>query len=172
MNREEKNLAIDDIRNLVNSSDILILFHYRGIKDADFQSLRKTLRSCDGDNQVKVTKNTLLRRAVKGTDYEAISEIASGPTAIAFSDNPSSLAKSIVNFSKNHDVIKIRGGFLGKISIGEDKIIDLSKLGTIEDLRAKLISVLTSAQSNFISSLNYNPSSFVRLLDSYAKSKE
>jgi large subunit ribosomal protein L10 len=170
MNKEEKNLVIEDLKNLINSSDTLILFHYRGVKDADFQDLRKTLR--DNSANVRVVKNTLLKRAVKNTDYESISEIASGPTAIAFSSSPSALAKSIVNFSNKHDVVTIKGGFLGNLSMDEKKIVELSQLGSEEELRAKLISVITSVQSKFINSLNYNSSSFIRLLGSYVKSKE
>lgn len=172
MNREEKNLVIFDLKNLIESSEIFIIFHYRGLKDADFQNLRKTLRDHGSDTCVRVAKNSLLKRAVKDTEYKDVAQIATGPNAIAFSNDPSALAKAIVSFSKEHDIIVIRGGFLGKEAIDNNVIVDLSKLGTLEELRARLISVITSVQSKFINSLNYNSSNLVRLIGSYVKSKE
>ena len=152
---------------LFSSSELIILFHYRGIKDKDLQSLRSEFRQKNAI--LKIAKNTLVKRAILGTKYEPLSEFLFGPIAIATSNDPTSLAKIIINCAKENSFLNIKTGFFAGSLIDNSRIKELSSIGTIEELRAKFLSIVTYPHSRFVRSLNYNASSLLTLIDNYSK---
>ena len=91
---------------------------------------------------LKVGKNTLVKHAVQGTKFEGISAFLGGPTALAFSKDPISAAKVVVEFAKKNDKLKILGATMG------DKVLDamqtkaLASLPSLNELRGKIVGLL------------------------------
>jgi len=81
--------TIDEVKSRVAASTTAVVTEYRGLTVAQISALRRQLRTLGAD--YKVFKNTLVRRAIAGTDVESLSEFLVGPTAIAFVDDPNYL---------------------------------------------------------------------------------
>ena len=108
MNRSEKKDFVEKLKEELNSSSSVIVAHYSGITVDEAEQLRKDMR--DNGAKFKVTKNRLAKLALEGTQYKEIADLFSGPTAIAYSDNPVTPAKVAVSFEKKLENFKIIGG--------------------------------------------------------------
>ena len=93
-------------------STIVVVTHYSGLTVKEMGELRDQMREAGAS--FKVTKNRLTRRALEGTKYQPLEPLFTGPTAIAYSDDPVAAAKAAVNFSKTNDKLIVLGGALGE----------------------------------------------------------
>jgi len=148
MDKNQKAQLVSLIKEKVTQSSAVAIVHYRGMSDEQLYQMRTTLKSkgCG----IKIAKNTLMKIAIKGTDFEVLNSHLSGPTALVYSQDVVALSKVISDFSKKADVLKIKVGVFNKSLITEDKIRELAKLGSLEEVRASFIGVLKGAQSNFV----------------------
>lgn len=148
MNREQKKQLVESVnKNLVNSAFVAIV-HYRGMTDKQLYDLRLALKSkgCS----MKIAKNTLVKVAIKKTDLELLTEYLSGPTAVIYSQDPVALSKVVVDTAKQVEHLKIKAGFFNKAIVNEATIRDMAKLGSIEEVRASFIGLLSAKQANFV----------------------
>jgi large subunit ribosomal protein L10 len=99
---------------------------------------------------MKIAKNTLVKVAIQGTELEVLTPHLSGPTAILYSQDMIALSKVISDFAKEVEVLQIKIGYLNKELISENKIRDLAKLGSLEEVRASFLGKLKGIQSNFV----------------------
>lgn len=148
MNKDQKTQLVSLIKDKLNGSDAVAVVHYRGMSDEQLYQMRTALKlkGCG----IKIAKNTLTKIAVKGTDFESLTPHLVGPTAIIYSQDIVALSKVISDFSKKFEVLKIKVGIFNKSLIDENKIKELAKLGSLEEVRASFIGVLKGAQSNFV----------------------
>lgn len=148
MDKTQKTTLVSSIKDNLTKSAAVAIVHYRGMSDEQLYQMRTTLKSkgCG----LKIAKNTLVRIAVKGTDFEALNPYLNGPTALVYSQDVVALSKVISDFTKKVEVLKVRAGVFNKSIITEDKIKELAKLGSLEEVRASFIGVLKGAQSNFV----------------------
>ncbi len=171
MNREQKSAEVDDLKGRFAKAKIAIATDYRGLTVADFQDLRIELRK--NNSQIRVAKNTLLKRAVQDTSFEQLQEHFTGTTAITVSyDDPVAPAKVLTAFSKDHDEMVIRGGMLDGKTLTVDDLLALSKLPSREVMLSQLLSVMQAVPTSFVRVLNAVPSSFVYALQAIKESKE
>jgi large subunit ribosomal protein L10 len=98
VNRSEKKDFVEKLREELNSSSSVIVAHYSGITVDEAEQLRKDMR--DNGAKFKVTKNRLTKLALEDTQFKNIADLFTGPTAIAYSDDPVAPAKVAVNFEK------------------------------------------------------------------------
>ena len=144
---EEKALIVDQLKDKFENSQATVLVDYRGLTVEEVTELRKQLREAGID--YKVYKNTLARRAVEGTDLEALSETLVGPTALAFSaDDVVAPAKVLHNFAKEHDNLEIKGGVIEGEIATLDQLQELSTLPDHDGLVSMLLSVLQAPIRN------------------------
>ena len=92
MKRSDKNEFVQSLKEELNNSSSVIVTHYAGLSVKDTDDLRKAMR--ENGAIFKVTKNRLTKLALVDTQYESITDLFSGPTAIAYSSNPVAPAKS------------------------------------------------------------------------------
>ncbi len=142
MNREEKQLVVEQQKQAFQDSESVVVFHYRGTTVSQMNAMRQS--GYDQDVTVKVTKNTLTRLAVEGTKFEGIKDLFSGPTAIAYSTSPVATAKLLVEAAKSNDNIEILGGGMGEKALDVSQIKALAELPGIDELRAKIIGVISA----------------------------
>ena len=164
MKRSEKKDFVDKLKEEFNNSSSVIVTHYSGITVNEAESLRKEMRA--NGAKFKVTKNRLTKLAIADTQFKEISDLFTGPTAIAYSDDPVAPAKVAVSFEKKLENFKIVGGGYNGEKIDRDRIDFLAKLPSLDELRGKLIGLL-SAPAQKIASIASEPGAQIaRLISS------
>jgi large subunit ribosomal protein L10 len=126
----------------------------------------------DAGAGVKVAKNRLARIALKGTDAEHISDLFKGPTVIAYSSDPVAAAKVAVDFAKINDKFVVLGGAMGRTNLDPDGVKALASLPSLDELRAKLVGLLTSPATKIAQVVAAPAAQVARVVDAYAKKSE
>ncbi len=163
MNRDEKASIVQALGEKFGKAQIAVVANYRGLKVSAMQELRRGLR--DKDAEFQVAKNTLLTRAVQGTEFESLSEHFSGTTAIAVSfSDPVGPAKVLTDFAKDHPELEIKSAVLnGKVLSSED-LAALAKLPSKEVLLGQLLGVLNAVPTGLVRVLSGVPRTFLYAL--------
>jgi len=145
---EQKKLLVDEIAEKLKNSVSTIVVDYRGLNVAEVTELRKQLR--EAGVEFKVYKNSLTRRAAEAVDLNSLTEVLTGPNAIAFSnEDVVAPAKILNNFAKEHEALEIKAGVIeGKVSSIEE-IKALAELPSREGLLSMLLNVLQAPIRNF-----------------------
>jgi large subunit ribosomal protein L10 len=118
-----------------------------------------------------VAKNSLVKLALKDTQYEALTDFFSGPTAIVFSKDPISGIKAVKNYSDKNEKLKFVKASLSEKVIDTDEFIALAKLPSLEEIRASLVGYLIAPQQQLIQVFNAPGTEIVGVLDNYSKKK-
>lgn len=145
MNREEKKQLLSDLNELFNSSELVVVSHYKGLTVAEVSELRNAIRNAGAG--FRVTKNRIAKLALKGTKFEGLTELFNGPTAIAFANDPISACKACVEFAKTNEKLVVIGGAMGTGVLTIDEINRLASIPSMDELRAKLIGLLQAPAS-------------------------
>ncbi len=170
MKRSEKENFVSELKEEFKNSSSVIVAHYSGLSVNETELLRKEMR--DNGAKFKVTKNRLTKLAISDTQFKDISNLFNGPTAIAYSADPVAPAKVAVTFEKKFENFKILGGGYNGEEIDKNKIDFLAKLPSLDELRSKLISLI-STPAQKIASIAVEPSSMVvRLLNSKSSNSQ
>ncbi len=171
MNRSEKESVVGELQDKFSKAQIAVVTDYRGLTVQVFQKLRQELHK--GDAEVRVAKNTLLRRAVQGTSFEPMAEFFKGATAITVAnDDPVPVAKALVDFAKENPTLEIRGGILDGKAINLEGLTALSKLPSREILLSQLLACMQAVPGNFVQVLAGVPRKMVNLLQAVKDQKE
>jgi large subunit ribosomal protein L10 len=142
LNRSEKQAVIDEVSALAAKAQTLVMAEYRGIKVADLTQLRVKAR---GEGVfLGVLKNTLARRAVAGTGFEAGADQMSGPLIYGFSQDAVAAAKVMADFAKTNDKLVIRGGVFAGKALDINGVKQLANIPPKEVLLAQLLGLMQS----------------------------
>ena len=170
MKRSEKKDFVTKLKDEFDKSSSVIVAEYSGLTVEESEKLRKEMRS--NGAKFKVTKNRLTKLAISETQFKDISELFKGPTAIAYSEDPIAPAKVAVSFEKKFENFKIVGGGYNGEKIDKDKINFLATLPSLDELRGKLIGLI-SAPAQKIASIAAEPGSqLARLLSSKSSNSQ
>ncbi len=170
MNRSEKKDFVEKLKVELSNSSSVIVAHYTGLTVKQSEQLRNEMRS--NGAKFKITKNRLTRLALKETQFKNITDLFNGPTAIAYSEDPVAPAKVAVNFAKKTDSFKIIGGGYDGEKIDSNKINFLATLPSMDELRGKIIGII-SAPAQKIASVVVEPAGkMARLLNAQSKKLE
>ena len=142
MNRSEKKEFVQKLKDEIDSSSSVIVAHYSGLTVEESEQLRAEMRS--NGAKFKVTKNRLTKLALEQTQFKDIADLFTGPTAIAFSDDPVAPAKVAVSFEKKLEKFKIIGGGYDGEKIDLEKINFLATLPSIDELRGKIVGLISA----------------------------
>lgn len=167
MERSRKFTTVDNLKADFSNATTVFVVHYQGLSVLDISRLRKNLRECGA--KITVTKNTLAKIAISGTEYGDLSNYFKGPIALLFSNDPVNLAKTLVDFNKVNDKLKIIAGSVDKEIIDDKEIDVLAKLPSLDELRGQLISIISNSASNLVSILNSSAVSIVRVIGEHSK---
>ena len=170
MKRSEKKEFVQKLKDEIDISSSVIVAHYSGLTVEESEQLRSEMRS--NGAKFKVTKNRLTKLALEQTQFKNIVDLFTGPTAIAYSDDPVAPAKVAVSFEKKYDKFKIIGGAYDGEKIDLNKINFLATLPSMDELRGKIVG-LVSAPAQKIASLMKEPAGQIaRLVSAQSKSLE
>ncbi len=150
---ETKKLMVKEITSRLNSAETLIVTHYKGLSAQDINDLRKELKKIAGE--YLVVKDSMAKKALKDGANNRITEFIEGEVGIAVhKSDPSIVSKMLVKFSKDHEPLKICGGFANGELLSNQDIIAIAALPAREVLLAKLANVLNSPIQGLAVSLN------------------
>lgn len=125
--RTHKAEVIDHVRARINDASASIVSEYRGLSVAELAELRDALAAVGGD--YKIFKNTLVKRAIDGGEYQPLSDYLSGPTALTFvQGDVSAVAKALRDFAKANPLLVIKGG------LADGSLLSASDLEALADL--------------------------------------
>tara|TARA_B100001989_G_scaffold225915_2_gene181235 strand:+ start:3961 stop:4476 length:516 start_codon:yes stop_codon:yes gene_type:complete len=140
MSRAAKEAEIKALNERFANDELVVVTHYSGLSVSDLNDLRGKLR--EEGASFKVTKNTLAKLAIKGTKYEGLDEMFSGPTGVASSQDPVAAARVAHKFAKDNDKFVILGGAMGEIILDAAGVEALAKLPSLDEIRSKLVGLL------------------------------
>lgn len=171
MNREEKVSKVGKLNETFSKAKFAIVADYRGLKVTELEKLRRELK--ESDAQFQVAKNSLLRLAVKDTEYEVLTEYFTGTTAVALSfADPVPSAKALSGFAKEYEAFSIRSAALDGSVLSADEVIALSKLPGKEQLQAKMLGTMAAVPTGLVQVLSGVPRTFVYALQAIKEQKE
>ncbi|AZL15944.1 50S ribosomal protein L10 [Rickettsiales endosymbiont of Stachyamoeba lipophora] len=165
VNQQDKREQVAGLHNSFSENEIAIVLHYPGLTVSEFSALRNEVRGANA--KIEVVKNTLARLAIEGTIFECLKDILTGPTAIAYSTEPG-FAKKIVEFSKKNDKLKVIGGALNGQLMDEKAVRVLATLPSLDELRAKIVGVISAPARSIASAIHGVPSAVARVISAYA----
>jgi large subunit ribosomal protein L10 len=142
LNRNEKAVVVSDVAAQAAKSQTLALAEYRGLTVEALNKLRVTARA--QGVYLHVLKNTLARRAVAGTPFEAASESMVGPLIYGFSEDAVAAAKVIADFAKTNDKLVIKGGAYGGKALDVNGVKALASVPSKEVLLSQIAGLLKS----------------------------
>ena len=167
---EDKKAVVERVSNVLSDAQTAIVAEYRGMTVEKMTSLRREAR--EAGVYFQVVKNTLARRAVKGSDFECLDEHFLGPLALAASEDPVAAAKVLSKFEKANDAFSIKVGAMSGNLLSLEEINALAKLPGREELLATLLGTMQAPITKFVQTLNEIPSKFVRTLSAVRDAKE
>ena len=150
--KDEKKEIVTSINNLLNSNSVLILLNYKGLDAKGMSVLRKTLKNNDAN--LKIFKNTLVKRAIADTKISCLIDNFKDQVAISYSNDPISLSSVLVKLAKDNDSIEIKSGFMNGEKMEISMIESLASLGSANDVKSKFIGLLHAFSAKFIRILN------------------
>lgn len=160
----------DSIKEKMGKAQVAIVTEYKGMTVEEIQYLRRELQKVGGDYMV--TKNTLAKLAIKGTQFEVLAETFKGPIAVAFGfEDPAQPAKVLAKFIKEKKKGVIVAAGLGGQLLSAEEAKALADIPSKEELYAKMLGCVNSPATGIAGAVNAVMSSLVRAIDAVAKQK-
>jgi len=168
MKKEEKTSVVAQLAESLNRASIAVVSEYKGIKAGESDGLRRRLRAAQGE--FRVAKNTLVRRAIKNTKFEALEPTLGGPVGLLLSyADPVELAKTINSLRELGERFKVRGGVLEGKPLTPAEIAALAALPPREVILGQLLGLLQAPATKLARLLNEPGSALARLLEAVGK---
>ncbi|MDF2965862.1 MAG: rplJ [Rickettsiaceae bacterium] len=169
MLKSRKQEFVSELESVYQASSSVIVTHYHGLTVSDITKLRKKLRE-NGAN-FKVVKNTLSKIAAQTNDKNEISSLFTGPSAIAYSEDPIAAAKLVVEFANSNDKLKIIGGIVNQQVLDVEGVKLIAKLPSLNELRGKIVGILQAPAAKVVGVLQAPASQLARVISAYSEKK-
>jgi len=166
VDRATKEQQVTSLRDTFNDATVVVVTHYLGITAAEATDLRRQMIAAGA--RFRVTKNRLVKIALEGTPYEHLAEMFTGPTAIAYSDDPVAAAKASVEFSKGNENLVILGGGLGGTPLDQTAVKNLASLPSLDELRSQIIGLVNAPATKIAGVLQAPAGQLARVVGAYA----
>ncbi len=152
MSRAQKEKEIKALNERFATDELVVVAHYSGLTVAEITDFRAQLR--EEGATFKVTKNALAKLAVKGTQFESIEGLFTGPTGVATSQDPVAAAKVAHKYAKTNKNLIILGGALGAEVLDAEGIEALAKMPGLDELRATIAAMIMAPANNIAGAVN------------------
>lgn len=168
--RADKEAELQLLEGMFHGADAAILIDYKGINVPQVTELRRELKKASAS--YKVVKNTLAKRALKGTTFETLAAHFEGTTAIAYTgSDPVALAKTLTTFMKGAPMLQIKAAVVQGQAIKAAQVVELASLPGKPELYAKLLFVLQAPATNLVRVLSAVPRDLVNVLANAEKAR-
>ena len=168
MNKDKKKNYIEEMKGFFSKTNSVLITHYQGLTVKQIDELRTEMRK--HGILFRITKNRITKIALKGSKFQKLDSLFSGPTAVAFSEDAITSAKILTKFAKKNSNLKIIGGIMEQEPLSVEDVEKIATLPTFDEARAKIVHILTTPAQKIISIL-LAPGSKIAIL-AHAKSKK
>ena len=168
---EQKKVVVAEVADVANKALAAVAAEYRGLTVEEMTELRAQART-DGVF-LKIAKNTLVRRAVEGTEYECMQDSLTGPLLLAFSlEDPGAAARLVKDYAKGHDNLIAKLVAVGGELYDASELERLSKLPTYDQAIALLMGVMKAPIEKFVRTLAEPHTKLVRTVAAVRDAKQ
>jgi large subunit ribosomal protein L10 len=168
--RAEKRELVSTMNEVFQETNVVVVAHYAGLTVAELTALRGKARVAGVS--VKVAKNRLVKLALQGTESAHIADLFTGPTLVAYSDDPVAAPKVVADFAKTNDKLVILGGAMGKTNLDPNGVKALATLPSLDELRGKLIGLISAPATKIATVVSAPAAQLARVFGAYAKKDE
>ncbi len=167
---EQKQAVVSEIAAQLAKAQAVIVAENRGLPVEVVTNLRAKARK--SGLYLRVLKNTLARRAVKGTPFEKLTDQLSGPLMYGIAQDPVAGAKVLSEFAKDNELFVIKGGAMGNVLMSLKDVKALATMPSREELLARLVGTMQAPIVKLVRTMNEVPGKFVRTLAAVLAAKE
>ena len=168
MRKEQKTALVAEIAEGLGRASIALVSEYRGMTAGEATEVRRKLRAVRGE--LRVAKNTLIRRAIKDTAFSGLDSQLGGPVGLILSfADPVELAKTVTGMRELGEKFKVRGGVLDGKPLSGEEIQALAALPPREVILAQLLGLLMAPATQVVRLLNEPGSALARVVDAIGK---
>jgi len=168
--REQKRELVKSLHEVFSDTGVIVVAHNTGMTVAEITDLRAQVREVGG--AVKVAKNRLVKLALKDTPAESLSDLFTGPTIIAYADDPVSVPKVAVKFAKANEKLVLLGGAMGEMYLDIDGVKSLAALPSLDELRGTLVGLLQAPASKVARVISTPPGQLARVISAYSEKSD
>ena len=168
LSKSKKNNYIEEMKVFFAKTSSIFITHYQGLTVKEIDELRAEMRK--HGILFKITKNKITKLALTGSKYEKLGDLFTGPTAVAFSEDPITSAKILTKFAKLNKNLKIIGGIMEEEPLSVEEVEKIATLPTLDEARSKIAGILTTPAQKIVSIL-LAPGAKIAIL-ALAKSKK
>jgi large subunit ribosomal protein L10 len=165
MDRSQKTDAVAQLNAVFNEVGVVVVTRNLGMTVEQSTQLRNKMREAGAS--YKVAKNRLAKLALKDTDYVGLEEYLSGPTALAWSEDPVAAAKAAVEFAKSNDKLEIVGGSMGTQVLDEAGIKSLASMPSLDELRGTIVGLVNAPATKIARVVNEPAAKLARVFGAY-----
>lgn len=165
MDRSQKADAVAQLSEVFNQAGVVVVTRNLGLTVAQSTELRTKMREAGASYQV--AKNRLAKLALDGTDYNGIADYLTGPTALAYSEDPVAAAKVAVEFAKTNDKLEIVGGSMGATALDEAGVKALASMPSLDELRGTIVGLVNAPATKVVRTIKEPVSMLARVFGAY-----
>ena len=165
MDRTQKEQVVENLKQVFAEAGLVVVTQQSGLNVAEATDLRRKMREAGAS--YKVTKNRLTRLALDGSPYVGLTELFSGPTAIAYSEDPVAAAKVVVEYSKKNDKLTVVGGAMPDKLLDQAEVKELAGLPSLDELRAKIVGMINTPATRLVGLFQASAGQLARLTAAY-----
>lgn len=171
MKKEQKKSLVQSLKDTFQQSEFVAITKNYGLKVEEVTHLRQKIKEL-GNSGYKVAKNTLLRIAVKDTDFDQLLDSFVGPTGVAYSADPVSLSKILAEFAKSNEKLALFAGLLNGKLLSDKDIESLSKMPSLSELLAQIVGFLQAVSSELVQKISAPAVELHRIFELISKQEE
>jgi len=165
VDRTQKEELVSSLHDTFGGAETVVVTHNLGLSVAQMEDLRVKLREAGAS--FKVTKNRLTRLALKDTKFEGLTDLFTGPTGIAYSEDVVAAAKVAVKFAKDNDKFEVVGGAMGETVLDLAGVQALATMPSLDELRGKLVGLIQAPATKVAGVLQAPAGQLARVCGAY-----